>query len=175
MNKHRPLIGLFLLAMACVTLAPSCTAKKKLIAPTAHADYEWMTAKMSLDIKAQDAEYKDVNGLLRVRRDSTIWISVSPMMGIEATRIRITSDSVVIVNRFDKTYLAEPIQQVAETLNLPLTLKESQSLLLGKGTDNPVVLQFGPYTAKIRYSDIHWDEPTTFPIKISESYRRMTL
>jgi hypothetical protein len=38
-----------------------------------------------------------------------------------------------------------------------------------------VELQFGPYTAKIRYSDIHWDEPTTFPIKINESYERMKL
>lgn len=110
-----------------------------------------------------------------MKRDSTIWVSASAFMGIEMVRARITSDSIVLLNRFDKTYLAEPLNDIAERLNLPLTLKESQSLLLGNGSSDHVEIQYGPYSAKIRYYDIHWDEPTTFPISISNNYERMKL
>ncbi len=176
MNKRHPHIGLFVMSMAILMMASSCTAKKKLVSPMAHAkDYTWMTAKMTMDVATQGIELKDVNGLLRMRRDSTIWISASAFMGMETLRACITNDSVVMINRFDKTYLAEPLTQAAQSLNLPLTLPDCQSLLLGDGHSDHVELQFGPYTAKIRYSDIHWDEPTTFPIKINESYERMKL
>lgn len=162
--------------MIGLMLASSCSARKKLVSPLAHAaSYEWMVAKMNMDVTAPGAEYHDVTGTLRMRRDSTIWVSVSALMGIETIRTRITNDSVILVNRFDKTYLAEPLQEVATALNIPTTLQESQALLLGNGSSDQVMLQFGPYTARIRYSDIRWDEPTTFPIKINASYERMKL
>ena len=162
-------------AMAMLLLAASCTSRKKLAAIKSHADYQWVTAKMAMDITAPGLELNNVSGALRMRRDSTIWISASAMMGIEAVRTRITCDSVILLNRLDGSYLAEPLDTVMAKLQLPLTLRESQSLLLGKGGTEPVELQFGPYTAKIRYSDIHWDEPTTFPIKINSRYERRKL
>lgn len=80
-----------------------------------------------------------------------------------------------MVNRMDQTYLAEPLQLVAEKMHLPATLQETQALLLGNGANDHVAIQFGPYAAKIRYSDIQWNEPTTFPIKINKKYERMKL
>ncbi len=156
-------------------LLASCSSHKKTVTPTAHLDYQWMTAKMTMDVAAPGVEFKDVSGVLRMRRDSAVWISASAMMGMESLRALITQDSVVMVNRMDQTYLAEPLQQVAEKLQLPATLQETQALLLGHGTDDPIAIQFGPYKAKIRYSEIHWDEPTAFPIKINKKYERMKL
>ena len=174
MNR-RGVIGIMLVASALLLVA-SCASKKKLTPPPApEATYQWVTAKMDMDIAAPGLEYHNVSGILRMRRDSTIWISASAMMGIEAVRTRITCDSVILLNRLDGSYLAEPLDTVMAKLQLPLTLHESQTLLLGKGGSEPVELQFGPYTAKIRYSDIHWDEPTTFPIKINSRYERRKL
>jgi hypothetical protein len=178
-NRHRHSIVL-IAALACLLLA-SCTSKKKLVSPMAHAaNYEWMTAKMQVSIENEtvsdpNASVVDLTGAIRMKRDSTIWISASALMGIETVRACITPDSVVVLNRFEKTYLAEPLQEVAERLNLPMTLKESQSLLLGNGSSDHVELHYGPYRAKIRYSDIQWDEPTTFPMTINKNYERMKL
>ena len=166
----------FFLFLVLLLLFSSCHARKKLVSPMAHAaDYEWMTAKMTFDVTAEGEELNDLSGILRMRRDSVIWISATAMMGMEAVRACVTTDSVVVVNRLEKTYLAEPFADVAASLQLPLTLPETQALLLGDGKSDHVELCFGTYTAKIRYADIHWNEPTTFPIKISPNYERRKL
>lgn len=136
------------------------------------ADYEWMSAKMNMDITAPGTELNDVSGTLRMRRDSTVWISASAFMGMENLRILVTQDSVVMINRLNQTYLAEPISAI-EPMSQGTSLQEIQALLLGDGTSDHVELQWGLYTAKIRYSDIHWNEPASFPIKINKNYERI--
>lgn len=137
------------------------------------ANYEWMSAKINGELTVESGEFP-FSGTLRMRRDSAIWISASAMMGIESIRTRITQDSIIVVNRVEQSYLAEPFSEVAETISTP-SLQELQAMLLGDGTSDHVEMQFGPYKAKIRYADIHWDEPTTFPIKINQKYERMKL
>ena len=57
MNKGRLTIGWVVLAMVGLLLASSCTAKKKLVSPMAHAaHYEWMSAKMSGELKVESVE-----------------------------------------------------------------------------------------------------------------------
>ena len=136
------------------------------------ADFEWMTAKMSGELKTENGELP-ISGTLRMRRDSAIWISASGLMGMEAGRVLVTQDSVIVVNRLDKTYLAEPLAEVTGQLQLPLTLGEGQTLLLGDGRSDRVELRFGPYTAKLRYADVEWNQPTTFPMKINQNYERI--
>ena len=176
MNKGRLTIGWVVLAMVGLLQASSCTAKKKLVSPMAHAaHYEWMSAKMSGELKVESGEFP-FSGTLRMRRDSTIWISASALMGIENLRALITQDSVFLINRMDQTYLAETLVETCHGASLPpMTLHEFQAMLLGNGTSDAVVVQFGPYLAKIQYSDIHWDEPTTFPMKINKKYERIKL
>ena len=174
MVSRRGEIGILVVAMAMLLLAASCTSRKKLAAIKSHADYQWVTAKMTMDVKAPGLELINVSGALRMRRDSAIWISAS-MMGMENVRTLITEDSIILLNRVDKTYLTEPLDSVAQKLNVPMTLRECQVKLIGNGTSDHVEVLFGPYSAKIRYSDIRWDEPTTFPIKISKKYERMKL
>ena len=176
MNKGRLTIRWVVLAMVGLLLVSSCTAKKKLVSPMAHAaHYEWMSAKMSGELKVESGEFP-FSGTLRMRRDSTIWISASALMGIENLRALITQDSVILINRMDQTYLAETLVETCHGASLPpMTLHEFQAMLLGNGTSDAVVVQFGPYLAKIRYSDIHWDEPTTFPMKINKKYERIKL
>ena len=166
------MIGSLLVAMVMLSLLSSCDSTKKVVSPMAHvADYQWMTAKMSGELKVESGEFP-FTGNLRMRRDSTIWISISAFMGMESIRTLITQDSVVLVNRLNQTYLAEPLSTMTQTMQTP-SLQETQALLLGDGSADHVEIQWGPYIAKIRYSDIQWDEPTSFPIKINKNYQRI--
>ena len=160
---------LFLLLLT----AASCSSKKKLVTPMAHADYQWMSAKMTMDVSAQGVELNNVSGVLRMRRDSAVWISASALMGMESIRTLVTKDSVVLVNRMDQTYLAEPVAVMAERYP-GVSLQVLQSKLLGNGSDH-VEIQYGPFKAKIRYTDIQWNVPATFPIKINKNYERIKL
>lgn len=174
MSNIGRLAGVFAVA-TLLLLSSACSPKKKIVEPEHSFSYEWMTAKMTMDVTAQGVELNNVTGMLRMRRDSTIWISAAAMMGMETVRVLITQDSVVMLNRFDKNYLAEPLEKVSRKWNLPMTLQEGQQRLVGDGHTDHVELSFGPYSAKIKYSDIKWDEPTTFPMKISDKYERLKL
>lgn len=160
--KHFPFSVLILLL-----LVASCSSRKKLVSPMAHASkYEWFSAKMNGELRTENGEL-GFTGTIRMRQDSTVWVSASAFMGMENVRALISEDSVVVVNRLNQTYLAEALTGI--------TLKEIQSQLLGDGTTDHVEVLYGPYSAKIRYSDIHWNEPTTFPIKINKNYERIKL
>ena len=170
---------MLLLAMAVVSLVSSCDSTKKIVSPMAHvADYQWMTAKMSgeLGVRSEglgvgSGEWS-FTGNLRMRRDSTIWMSISAFMGMESVRTLITRDSVVLVNRMNQTYLTEPFSAVSEMYGVA-SFQEIQARLLGDGSTDHVEIHWGPYITKIRYSDIQWDEPTSFPMKINKSYERV--
>ena len=172
--------SLFSVLLLLVLLAASCTTHKKLVNPGDHSDFQWMTAKMQIEIGTNDTLTSHLSpltlsGSVRMRRDSVIWMSVSAMLGMESVRALMTQDSVVVINKMAQTYFVEPYSTVAKRFHAPATLRETQALLLGKGDSDHVEIVYGPYRAKIRYSDIHWDEPTTFPIKINKNYERMKL
>ena len=174
LKKGKRVLLPLLVFLSILTLAASCTSKKKLVSPLAHAShYEWMSAKMNGELIAEN-EVWPFSGILRMRCDSTIWISASALMGLESVRTLITHDSVIMINRMNQTYLAETLEEACRGVALsPMTVRDFQSMLLGNGTSDHVELQYGPYTAKILYSDIRWDEPTTFPMKINKKYERI--
>ena len=169
-----------ILILLLVLFAASCTCHKKLVKPEDHSDFQWMTAKMQIEIGTNDTLTSHLSpltlsGAVRIRRDSAIWMSVSALLGMESVRALMTQDSVVVINKMAQTYLFEPISTVAKRIPIPATIQEAQALLLGDGTSDQVEIRYKSYRAKIRYSDIHWDEPTTFPVKINKNYERMKL
>lgn len=73
----------------------------------------------------------------RIKKDSIIWISVSPGLGIEALRCRLTQDSIIYVNKLEKNYSAFKITQLKEIYKVDLDFKTIQSLLLGELINDP--------------------------------------
>lgn len=172
MNKQIHYHPILIAALACLLIA-SCTSKRKLVAPMAPvANYAWMTAKM--EVREENGEV-NLTGTIRMRRDSVVWVSLAAFMGMESVRACVTNDSVIVLNRIEKTYLSESLHDASEYFSIPMTLKECQAMLLGNGESDQVEVRYGSYRAKIRYSDIHWDEPTTFPININKNYERLRL
>lgn len=139
-----------------------------------------------MDIQAGDNDmaYNDLSGQLRMQKDSLIWLSVTANMGVEVLRTKISNDSIWVLNRLEKTYLAEPLDSLATQLGMPLSLPWVQTLLLDNNqgippVENQTVLLkiffLGNLSAKVRYTHIKLNEKTTFPLKITNKMERFRL
>lgn len=91
-----------------------------------------------IDVDYVDAEGKkyNVNAHVRMYKDSVIWVMITGALGIEGLRAFITSDSVKILDKQNKTYTARSVSYLQEVTELPLGLASMQDLLIG----NPVFL-----------------------------------
>ena len=68
---------------------------------------------------------------LRMKKDSVIWVSVQPGLGIEAARLMLTQDSVFMINRLQKEYAATDYRFLRSKLNVDVNFEVIQSILLG--------------------------------------------
>lgn len=95
-----------------------------------HFDFDWLSAKIS-------GKYEDVGqsfsfkGNVKIRKDSIIWMSISPGLGLELGRILMDKDSIHFMNRFDKTYFKSSYQSLSDRIHSPLSFSRIQALLLG--------------------------------------------
>lgn len=170
--------------LALVLLASSCASRKKTVAPTPPQSFEWMTSNLDIQAEGNGMAFDDLEGQLRMRKDSLVWLSVTATMGVEVLRAKFSNDSVWIVNRLEKTYLAEPLDTVSAQLGMPLSLPLIQTLLLDNNEGLPPVenqtvqlktFVMGNLAAKVRYKNIKLDEKTSFPLKITDKMERMRL
>ena len=63
----------------------------------------WFSARVNVDATI-DKENRSFNANLRICKDSAIWMSISPALGIEVARVLIDKDSVRFINRLNSTY-----------------------------------------------------------------------
>ena len=170
--------------MALLLVATSCASRKKTVVPTPPQSFEWLTANMSIQAEGNGQSFNDLNGQLRIRHDSLVWLSVTATMGVEVLRAKVSNDSVWLINRLEKTYLAEPLDTITAQLGMPLSLPLVQTLLLDNNQGLPPVenqtvqlktFLMGGLSAKIRYNNVRINEKTTFPLKIKDQMERMRL
>lgn len=164
--------------------ATSCASRKKTVPPAPVTSYEWLTSKIDIDVEGNNMAFNDLSGQLRICRDSLVWLSVSASMGVEVARIKVSTDSVWVINRLEKTYLAEPLDSVAQHFGMPISLPWIQTLLLDNNQGLPPVenqtvqlktFLMGGLSAKIRYNNVRINEKTTFPLKITDKMERMRI
>ena len=170
--------------LALLLAATSCASRKKTVVPQQSQAFEWMTANMDIQAEGNGVAFDDLNGQLRMRKDSLVWLSVTASMGIEVARVKVSTDSVWILNRLEKTYLAEPMDNVSDYLGIPLSLTLLQTLLLDNNegvppVENQTVLlktfAMGNWSAKVRYNNIKLNEKNAFPLKITDKMERYRL
>jgi outer membrane lipoprotein-sorting protein len=92
--------------------------------------FDWFSAKFSLDLEI-DKKKTSVTGQVRMKKDSIIWVTLSPALGIEMARLLITADSVKFVNRINKTYFSGDYATVNKLLEANIDYDVFQTLLLG--------------------------------------------
>lgn len=96
--------------------------------------FSWFSAKADVTVIV-DGQSQNFNAVVRIRKDSAIWISINPALGIEVARALITKDSIKVMNRLNNTYLADDIRNIASFIKADLDYETLQNLLLGNSFD----------------------------------------
>jgi hypothetical protein len=93
-------------------------------------DFDYFQARTKVRYTEGD---KQVNGNanIRIKKDSVIWFSVSPSIGIEATRVMITKDTAIVINRMDKEYYIFNFDEISRYFNFKIDYDLIQSIILG--------------------------------------------
>ena len=68
-----------------------------------YLDYNSLTIKFSADYLKDDKK-SILKGLLKFKKDSFIWGSIRPGLGIELARFLFTQDSIKFIDRYHKEY-----------------------------------------------------------------------
>lgn len=92
--------------------------------------YNFFSAKFSASFYQQRNE-TSFSGQIRIQKDSLIWISISPVLGIEMARLLITNDSVKYMNRIDNNYFISDFNYINSLINSTLDFDMLQAFLTG--------------------------------------------
>ncbi|HSF44460.1 MAG TPA: DUF4292 domain-containing protein [Chitinophagaceae bacterium] len=104
-------------------------------------EFNTFSSKLVIDYKGLDKDGKErkinnLGGVIRMQRDSVIWISLqAPIIG-EVMRVKITPDTVSIMDKQNNTVQYKPFSYLQETAKLPIQFADLQDLLIG----NPIFL-----------------------------------
>jgi hypothetical protein len=141
---NRLFTGMLLLGLALLLLSSCKSTRPMMRAPLKEEGPEYLYKKLQdnelrfdwLSAKF-DASYKhkknsnDFKGQVRIRKDSMIWVTITPALGIELFRMVITTDSVKYINRFNKEYFAGDYALVSRFLQIHIDFDILQALILG--------------------------------------------
>lgn len=133
----------FLVAVVASCSSSRRAARTPMIGGLTGTDYmekviEWaprwnaVTAKVTLDFRMASGENPYVSGTLRVKRGEVIQLSIAPLLGIEAARLEITPERVLVVDRFAKRYVEVSFETLSRLANMELNFNILQSLVLNE-------------------------------------------
>jgi hypothetical protein len=94
------------------------------------ASYDFFSARFSGPVSWEGTKL-DLAGTIRIRKDSAIFISVAPVLGIEVARLLITPTEVKMLNRLESTYFEGDMGLINDMLNADLDFYMLQALLTG--------------------------------------------
>ncbi len=127
------LFGLLLLAGCKKETVPSTasTAVKAVgDVKVNNLDFNYLSSKGQITVNDKNDNLS--SGLsIRMQKDSVIWVSIQPGLGIEAARMMLTQDSVYFMNRLKKEYAATDYRFLRNKLQVDVSFEVLQSILLG--------------------------------------------
>ena len=136
------LILAFALA-GCKTVKPITGSTAHAAIPTidlldsvfSHSQYDYLSAKIAVDYSSEnpkgEKDSKSFGIRARFKKDSVIWLSVTPALGIEMFRLCLTKDSVKLLNRLEQKYFVNSFDKANEVLKMDEDFKVIQSLING--------------------------------------------
>lgn len=106
---------------------------KKLLKKTTknYLSYEYLTLKFSGKVQWENTS-KSIRGIIKTKRDSIVWISMYHSSGIPITKIVLTKDSIIFLNRLNNTYYTGDYDFLEDQLNFSLTFNNVQGILLNE-------------------------------------------
>ncbi|GJM29523.1 MAG: hypothetical protein DHS20C17_21580 [Cyclobacteriaceae bacterium] len=131
--SNRLLVLIFLIvASACsrkVTVTdPDFVKDNKLVFSV--QDFSYLNTRTKIQYKDEDRSVS-TSANIRIKKDSIIWMSLTPLFGIEVARALITKDSLILLNRLNKEYMVYDFKNLSEKFQFDINYHLIQSLILG--------------------------------------------
>ncbi|MDP4259342.1 MAG: DUF4292 domain-containing protein [Bacteroidota bacterium] len=102
-------------------------------------NFSTFSAKVRVNYEGGEGNGSDFTAYIHIKKDSLIWVSVSALLGIEAFRMLITPDSVIILDKLKKIVRIRRVNYLQQEIHMPVDFKALQDLLVG----NPMYLDTG--------------------------------
>ncbi|MCK9450776.1 MAG: DUF4292 domain-containing protein [Bacteroidales bacterium] len=144
-NKHfRFFWGLLLLAS--IVFVQGCKTKRAIIKKPlkeegeafllqkmseSELNFNFFSARCAISVVSDKKSKSDFRGQIRIQKDSIIWLSLSPALGIEVARLMISQDSIWFINRIDKTYFKGDYDFINSFFQTTIDFDILQALLVG--------------------------------------------
>ena len=93
--------------------------------------YDNFAAKVNVKFVYKDKD-QSVKAQIKIQKDSLIWISIIPALGIEFARAQFSMDSVKFINRMSNEYFVGDYKYVSEMFHLDLNYEVLQALLMNE-------------------------------------------
>lgn len=105
---------------------------RQLIAAGSTVPFRTFSSKAKLEYQDMYGAQPETNVYVRMERGKFIWVSITAtFLNIEAARVMVLPDSIIIVNKLEKTIESYPISYISEKIALPLSFDDIQKLIAG--------------------------------------------
>ncbi|MEQ8687775.1 MAG: DUF4292 domain-containing protein [Imperialibacter sp.] len=98
-------------------------------------NFDYFSTKTKINYTEGDNKI-NASANIRIRKDSIIWFSLTPALGIEAARGIITKDSLVVVDRLNKVYFVYTYASLSEKYNFNIDYQLLEAIFLGNPPRN---------------------------------------
>ena len=92
--------------------------------------YDWLATRIRVEY-SDSQQSQDFTAVVRMRRDSILWMSLQGPFGIEGARILISRDTAKLVNKLSGEYLCQPISYLSSILPMQADMTILQDFILG--------------------------------------------
>lgn len=142
-SKYCPIFRLLLICLVITAFFQSCETTKITTQRKAkpmffkkiynnigenYLNYENLYLKFDASILDSN-KTRSFSGTIKIKKDSIIWVSISPALGIEIARVVMTNDSVKMMNKIDKTYFLGDYDYLTEIFDVDLDYRILQAIL----------------------------------------------
>lgn len=97
----------------------------------AHAfHFEWFSGKARVGV-TRGNDNTNFTANFRIKKDSAIWISITPALGVEVARMLLTKDSIQVINRLSRKRDTRGYDFFKSYTSLPVDFYTVQNLITG--------------------------------------------
>lgn len=95
-------------------------------------DFDWLAMKVDAEFGVNN-EFQSFKATIRMRKDSAVWVSIAPIMGIEMIRLMVTTDTLKVLSKIpdNKFYYLGAFHQLNQKLGMELDFEILQDILVG--------------------------------------------
>jgi hypothetical protein len=123
--------------------------------------FSWFDGKLAVNYQKGKKEPVSFRVQFRMKKDSIIWMSLIPAMGIEAARVVMTNDSVKLLNRLKKNYVLGTYHLLDSLMHTHINYAMIQALLFADVVHYPLIDSSATVTPDAYLLDMKMQIPAT--------------